>query len=106
MKADDLTAFRYLKGGCEKEEQTLQQACCDGTRGNGFKLKEESIRYGYGYKEKVFMIRVVRCWHRLPREVVVPHPWEHPGSGGRGSEHLMEVWVSLGTAGVLSQLAL
>jgi len=52
------------------------------------------------------MIRGVRCWHRLPREVVVPHPWEHPGSGGRGAEHLMEVWVSLGTAGVLSQLAL
>jgi len=45
-------------------------------------------------------------WHRVPREGVVPHPWEHPGSGGRGAEHLMEVWVSLGTAGVLSQLAL
>ena len=28
-----------------------------------------------------FIIRVVRHWHRLPREVVVPHPYRHPRSG-------------------------
>jgi len=25
---------------------------------------------------------VVRHWQRLPREVVVPHPWRQPRSGG------------------------
>jgi len=37
---------------------------------------------------------VVEHWHRLPREVVVPHPYRHPGSGWMGSELLMELWVS------------
>ena len=38
-------------------------------------------------------------WHRLPREVVVPHPCRQPRSGWMGSEHLMELWVSLFIAG-------
>ena len=38
---------------------------------------------------------VMSHWHRLPRDVVVPHPQRHPRSGWMGSEHLMELWVSL-----------
>ena len=35
-------AFQYLKGDCKKEEDRLfSRVCCDRTRGNGFKLKEE-----------------------------------------------------------------
>ena len=38
-------------------------------------------------QEKFLTLRTVKHWHRLPREVVVPHPWRHPRSGWRGSEH-------------------
>jgi len=58
-----------------------------------------------GYKEKFFTLRLVRHWHRLHGEVVVPHPWRHPVSGWMGSEHLMELWVSLCIAGKLDQMA-
>jgi len=42
----------------------------------------------------LYPIRVVRHWHRLPREVIVPIPADTQGQG-MGSEHLMELWVSL-----------
>ena len=50
-------------------------------------------------------LRAARHWHRLHREVVVPRPWRQPGSGWMGSEHLMELWVSLCIAGGLDQMA-
>ena len=44
--------------------------------------------------QSFLMLRVVKQWHRLPREVV-DTPWRHQGQDGWGSEHLMELWVSL-----------
>ena len=47
----------------------------------------------------------VKHWHRLPREVDAPRaggrpvPADTAGQTGWGSEHLMELWVSLLIAG-------
>jgi len=62
-------AFQYLKGASRKEGDNLfSKACCDRTRSNGFKLKEG--RFRLDIRKKFFTIRVVKHWHRLPREVV------------------------------------
>ena len=50
------------------EEGLLARLCSDRMRGNGFKLKES--RFTLDMKEKFFSLRVVRPWHRVPREAV------------------------------------
>jgi len=59
-----LVAFQYLKGAYERGgERHFTRSCSDRTRGRGFKLKEGRIRLDV-------TMRVVRYWHRFPREDV------------------------------------
>ena len=56
----------YKKAG----EGLFTRACGDRTRENGFRLKEGRCRFRLHIRKKFFTVRVVRRWHRLPREAV------------------------------------
>ena len=69
LQGELIVAFQYLKGAYKKDgDKPFSRACCDRTRGNGFKLKEGRSRLDM--RKKLFTLRVVKHWHRLPREVV------------------------------------
>jgi len=88
QKNSGLWRGRFLqpKGSYEKEgDRLLSRVCCNRTVGNGFRLKER--RFKLDMRKKLFTVRVVRHWHRLHREVVVPHPCRQPRSGWMGCEH-------------------
>ncbi|KAK4824902.1 hypothetical protein QYF61_021417 [Mycteria americana] len=66
---DLIAAVQYLKGAYKKDRDKLfSRACCNSTRGNGFKLKEG--RFRLNTRKTFFMMKVVKHWNRLPREVV------------------------------------
>jgi len=69
LRGDLIAAFQYLKGAYRKDwENIFSRACCDKTRGNGFKLTEG--RFRLDIRKKLFTMRVVKHWNRLPREAV------------------------------------
>jgi len=80
-----LAAFQYLKGAYRKDGGGLfTRVCSDRTRGNGCKLKEG--RFRLDIRKKFFTMRVVKHWHRLPREAVdAPFPGSVQGQVGLSS---------------------
>lgn len=65
LLGDLIMAFQYLKGAYRKVGVGLFiRTCSDRTRGNGFKLEEE--RFRLDIRKKLFTVRVVRPWKRLP----------------------------------------
>jgi len=69
LQADLRAAFQHLKGGYKKAgEGVFTRVCSDGTRANGLKLKEG--RFRLDVRKKLFALRVVRHWTRLPIEAV------------------------------------
>ena len=61
--------FQYLKGAYRKAREGLFiRACSNRLRGNGF--KQEGGRFRLDIRKKLFTVREVRNWNRLPREVV------------------------------------
>jgi len=69
LRRDLIAAFQYLKGAYRKDGEGLfTRVCSDSTRGNSFNLKEG--RYTLDIRKKFFTMRVVKHWHRLPREGV------------------------------------
>jgi len=61
--------FQYFQGACRKNEAGLFiSESSDRMRDNSFKLKEGKFRLDI--RKKFLTMRVVRHWHRLPREAV------------------------------------
>ena len=70
LRGDLIVAFQYLKGAYRRDGEGLfVRECRDKMRGNSFKLKEGRFRLDL-LRKKSFPVRVVRHWHRLPREAV------------------------------------
>jgi len=69
LRGDLRAAFQYLKGSYRKDGEGLfTRVCSDRTRGKGCKLQEG--RFRSDIRKKFFTMRMVRHWHRLPREAV------------------------------------
>ena len=69
LQDDLIAAHQCLKGSYRKEgDRLFSKVCGDRTSRNGFKLKE--VRFRIDRRRKSFTVKVVRHWHRLPRDVV------------------------------------
>jgi len=80
---DLIEPIQYLKGAYKKAgDRLFSRACCNRTKGNGFKLEESG--FSLDTKTNSFTLRVVEHWHKLSRETVEAHLWKHSRSGWMG----------------------
>lgn len=63
-------ASHCLKGSYKEDDRLFITVCHDRTRGKGFISKDE--RFGLGRGKKFFMVRVVKHWNKMLREVSHP----------------------------------
>jgi len=54
-------------------DSLFSRVCCNSTRSNSFELKEGG--FSLDIRKKSFMLRVVKHWNKLPKEVA--DPWKH-----------------------------
>ena len=55
-------------------DKLFSRTCCARTRGNGFKLREDSFKLFI--RKKFLTMSLVKHWNRLPRKVVDAPPQE------------------------------
>jgi len=65
---DLISMCKYLKGGCKDGARLFSVVSSDKTRGNGRKPKHG--RFCLNIRKRFFAVRMIKHWHRLPREVV------------------------------------
>ena len=80
-----MRGFSFLKGAYKKGgDRLFSRACCDRTRGRGFKLKEG--RFRLDRRKKCFTMRVVKHSQVAQRGGRCPVPGNLQGQVGGGSE--------------------
>jgi len=69
LREDLIEVFQYQKGAYKKDgDKYFSKSSCDRTKSDGFRLRKG--RFRLDRRKKFFTVRVVKPWHRLPREAV------------------------------------